>query len=78
MGATFITFLPRFTRELPHYIPAISTRPTLTEGAWFTVFQLEAILYGALIIGFLIFQPRGLFGLWIKLRNYWKGWPFSY
>jgi branched-chain amino acid transport system permease protein len=78
MGATFITFLPRFTRELPHYIPAISTRPTLTEGAWLTVFQLEAILYGALIIGFLIFQPRGLFGLWIKLRNYWKGWPFSY
>jgi branched-chain amino acid transport system permease protein len=78
MGAFFVTFLPRFTRELPHYIPAISGSPTLQGGAWFTVFQLEAILYGGLIIGFLIFQPRGLFGLWIKLRNYWKGWPFSY
>jgi branched-chain amino acid transport system permease protein len=78
MGAFFITFLPRFTRELPHFIPAISTRPTLQEGAWLTVFQLEGILYGAFIVAFLIFQPRGLFGLWIKVRNYWKGWPFSY
>jgi branched-chain amino acid transport system permease protein len=27
---------------------------------------------------FLIFEPRGLFGLWIRIRNYWKAWPFSY
>jgi branched-chain amino acid transport system permease protein len=35
-------------------------------------------LYGALIIAFLIFEPRGLFGIWFRIRNYWKGWPFSY
>jgi len=27
---------------------------------------------------FLLFEPLGLFGLWVKVRNYWKGWPFSY
>jgi branched-chain amino acid transport system permease protein len=27
---------------------------------------------------FLIFEPRGLFGLWLRIRNYWKAWPFSY
>ena len=26
----------------------------------------------------LILEPRGLYGIWIRFRNYWKGWPFSY
>ena len=42
------------------------------------IFQVESLLYGLLIIVFLIFEPRGLFGLWIRIRNYWKAWPFSY
>jgi len=40
--------------------------------------QLPAVLYGVLIIVFLLFEPRGLFGIWVKIRNYWKGWPFTY
>ncbi len=39
---------------------------------------LDAVLYGSLVIIFLLFEPRGLFGIWIKIRNYWKGWPFTY
>jgi branched-chain amino acid transport system permease protein len=39
---------------------------------------LDAVLYGLLIIIFLLFEPRGLFGIWVKIRNYWKGWPFTY
>src|SRR4030095_15812909 len=38
------------------------------------IFQVETILYGALIIGFLIFEPRGLFGIWHRIRSYWKTW----
>ena len=30
------------------------------------------------MIIFLLFEPRGLFGIWVKIRNYWKGWPFTY
>jgi branched-chain amino acid transport system permease protein len=26
----------------------------------------------------LIFEPLGLYGIWLRVRNYWKGWPFSY
>ena len=40
--------------------------------------SLDEILYGLLIIVFLLFEPMGMFGIWIKIRNYWKGWPFSY
>ncbi|MPZ71894.1 MAG: branched-chain amino acid ABC transporter permease [Nitriliruptorales bacterium] len=76
MGAVFITLLPRITREVPKFLPFISGGAT--GGGILNVFQLEAILYGLLIIGFLIFEPRGLYGIWIRTRNYWKGWPFSY
>lgn len=74
MGAFFITLLPRLTRELPAYLPFLSSSPSEFPN----VFQVEQMLYGLLIVLFLIFEPRGLFGLWIRIRNYWKAWPFSY
>ena len=40
--------------------------------------QIEAIVFGLCIILFLIFEPRGLWGIWFRLRNYFKAWPFSY
>ncbi|MDP9405171.1 MAG: branched-chain amino acid ABC transporter permease [Actinomycetota bacterium] len=76
LGAMFITLLPRVTREVPKLLPFVSGQAT--GGGLLTVFQLEALLYGLLIIGFLIFEPRGLYGIWVRIRNYWKGWPFSY
>ncbi len=42
------------------------------------VAAVDDIIYGSLIIVFLLFEPLGLYGVWIKVRNYWKGWPFSY
>lgn len=76
MGALFITALGRMAIEIAHYVPFVST--SVTGGGLLNVFQLEGILYGLLIIGFLIAEPRGLYGIWIRIRNYWKGWPFSY
>jgi branched-chain amino acid transport system permease protein len=40
--------------------------------------QLNLVIYGALIIVFLIFEPLGLYGICLRIRNYWKGWPFTY
>jgi branched-chain amino acid transport system permease protein len=74
LGAFFFTFLPTVTRLLPDYVPFLSTNSAQTPN----VYQLEGVLYGALVILFLIFEPRGLFGIWLRLRNYWKAWPFSY
>jgi branched-chain amino acid transport system permease protein len=44
----------------------------------FNVSQLNIFLYGVILIVFLIFEPLGLFGIWLRIRNYWKGWPFTY
>lgn len=76
VGAMFITSLDRLAAEIARVVPFISERST--GSGLLTVFQLEAILYGLLIIGFLIFEPRGLMGIWSRIRAYWKGWPFSY
>ncbi len=75
MGAFFVTLLPVFTsRVVPVVLPFIGTDPTDVP----SVYQVDLVLYGALIIVFLIFEPRGLFGIWLRVRNYWKAWPFSY
>ena len=42
------------------------------------VSALDDIIFGLLIIFFLLLEPLGLYGIWVKVRNYWKGWPFSY
>ncbi len=76
MGAIFISALGRISGEIAGFLPGISQ--SSGSGGLLSVFQLEAILYGLLIIVFLIFEPRGLFGIWNRLRLYWKGWPFSY
>jgi branched-chain amino acid transport system permease protein len=51
---------------------------TQSPGWPLNVYDWNLILYGVLIVVFLIFEPLGLFGIWLKIRNYWKRWPFSY
>ncbi len=51
---------------------------TAAVGPGLSVFQLNIVLYGLLIIVFLIFEPLGLYGIWVRIRNYFKAWPFSY
>ncbi len=71
-GAIFITLLPEGIRLL---------RDALSQDYPFLVTRmadLQASCYGLVIILFLIFEPTGLFGIWIRFKNYWKNWPFTY
>jgi branched-chain amino acid transport system permease protein len=54
----------------------ISTLPGIGPGL--NVDQLKFVLFGILIVVFLVFEPLGLYGIWLRIRNYWKGWPFTY
>jgi branched-chain amino acid transport system permease protein len=81
MGAFFIVFLPKAVEWLAsmsifglHPFFFISKDPA----GMINTFQFEQILFGLFIVGFLILEPMGLYGIWIRVRNYWKGWPFSY
>jgi branched-chain amino acid transport system permease protein len=83
MGAFFITLLPKLI-DLTHLAElldkVIGWLPFVAAGAEpaLAVTQIERILFGVLIIMFLIFEPLGLYGIWIRIRNYWKAFPFSY
>lgn len=72
-GAAFVTLLPRVVRTLGE-----STGGVVGDSGILSTEQLENVLFGAFIVGFLILEPRGLYGLWMRVRNYWKAWPFSY
>jgi len=39
---------------------------------------LNQVIYGLLIVGFLVAEPLGLAGIWARLRLYFRTWPFSY
>lgn len=43
---------------------------------WFV--SIREIVFGTVIIVFLIFEPDGLAARWRTIRAYWKLWPFSY
>lgn len=43
-----------------------------------SVFLWNLVIYGVLIVVFMIFEPLGLYGIWLRFRNYWKRFPFSY
>lgn len=73
-GAFLIALLPRITSELAPLLPFISARAQDIPN----VAHVEMVLYGALIIVFLLFEPRGLFGIWHRVRTWWKAYPFSY
>ncbi len=49
-----------------------------SQGWPMSVYDWNVVLFGLLIIVFLIFEPLGIYGIWVRIRNYWKRWPFSY
>ena len=71
-GALFYTLFPALIQFLLHTFEIGEQSLPLNLG------QLERLLFGLFIILFLIFEPRGLWGIWFRLRNYFKAWPFSY
>ncbi len=74
-GATFITILPEAARQfLTHYGGMIMSQDAVTN----VVPNLQLVLFGGLIIFFLVAEPEGLNRLWRSIRNYFRVWPFSY
>ncbi|MEW6476826.1 MAG: branched-chain amino acid ABC transporter permease [Actinomycetota bacterium] len=53
----------------------ISLSPT---GNGLSIFQFNQLFYGVLLVVFMLAEPLGLYGIWVRIRAYWKGWPFTY
>ncbi len=71
-GAVFFVVLPELLR-----LPAEAA--TAVYPNIFGIFaSLREMVFGLIVIMFLIFEPDGLAARWHTVRNYWKLWPFSY
>ncbi|MEW9671000.1 branched-chain amino acid ABC transporter permease [Ammoniphilus sp. 3BR4] len=71
-GAVFITLLPVFLRAALEVIGAYF--PGL-EGIFV---GFRELIFGAIVILFLVYEPDGIAKIWKNLKNYFKLWPFSY
>ena len=41
-----------------------------------TIPGLEAAIFGLILIAFLLFEPMGMYGRWLKIRTYFELFPF--
>jgi len=66
LGAIFLIGLPQAISAVKDYLPqAIGQAP-----------GLKAVVYGAVLVAFVLFEPRGLYGRWLKIRAYLQLFPF--
>ena len=72
LGAAFLTLLPEGLRLLADALAAaLPGASNLFVGLRYTVF-------GAAIVGFLVFEPEGLADRWRVVKAYFDHWPFRY
>ena len=40
------------------------------------VSNIQFIIFGSIMILIMLFEPLGIYGIWIRTKIYWKTWPF--
>jgi branched-chain amino acid transport system permease protein len=66
LGAIFLIGLPQAISAVKDFLPeSIGQAP-----------GLKAVVYGAVLIAFVLFEPLGLYGRWLKVRTYLQLFPF--
>ncbi|WP_411877921.1 branched-chain amino acid ABC transporter permease [Polaromonas sp. YR568] len=66
LGAIFLISMPQVIALTKDYLPAaIGQAP-----------GLQAAVYGMVLIAFVLFEPLGLYGRWLKIRTYFQLFPF--
>jgi branched-chain amino acid transport system permease protein len=66
LGAIFLIGLPQAISAVKDYLPA-----TIGQAP-----GLKAVVYGMVLIAFVMFEPLGIYGRWLKIRTYLQLFPF--
>jgi branched-chain amino acid transport system permease protein len=79
LGAILITYLQYdFLKNIAE-VPYLGALMVAISQRWFTTVGLEnfsSMAIGLIMIGIIIFEPLGMFGVWIRMKKYWMTWPF--
>jgi len=66
LGAIFLITMPQVIAMIKDYLPpAIGQAP-----------GLQGLVYGVVLVAFVLFEPQGLYGRWLKIRTYLQMFPF--
>jgi branched-chain amino acid transport system permease protein len=65
LGAAFIIMLPQGIAIAKGWLPE-----TIPQAG------LQSVVFGLILIGFIVFEPYGLYGRWLKIRTYFDVFPF--
>lgn len=68
LGAVFMTLVPEVLKLVVGWLPLANATLVLSP--------VRTIVFGALIVGFLLFEPHGLAEVWRRTRRFFHLWPF--
>ena len=66
LGAIFLISMPQLIGLSKDYLPAVVAQAP----------GLQSVVYGVVLIAFVLFEPLGLYGRWLKVRTYLQTFPF--
>jgi len=66
LGAVFLISMPQVIAFAKDYLPAVVGQAP----------GLQGLVYGLVLIAFVLFEPQGLYGRWLKVRSYLQTFPF--
>ena len=66
LGAAFIIVLPQLISIGKDWLPSAIANQS----------GLQSIVFGLVLIVFIVFEPLGLYGRWLKIRSYFQLFPF--
>ncbi len=66
LGAIFLITMPQLINLAKGYLPDVIGQAP----------GLQGLVYGLVLIAFVLFEPQGLYGRWLKLRTYLQNFPF--
>ncbi|WP_374522672.1 branched-chain amino acid ABC transporter permease [Hydrogenophaga sp.] len=69
LGAIFMTLVPEVLKLIVGWLP-------LGESAMLVLSPVRTIVFGLMIVLFLIFEPHGLAEVWRRIRRLFHLWPF--
>ena len=71
-GVLFIIGIPEGIRLISHLL--ITIYPDVVM----KFIDLKGVIFGIIIVAFLVLEPDGLAGRWEKVKIYFKNWPYTY
>ena len=78
LGAALLTYL-QIKLQVIQEVPVVGTLLMEVSKRYFSpegLANIQSIVFGAIMIGIVIFEPRGINGIYLRIKRYWKSWPF--